>query len=81
MKKVKNLDELEKMVDVTETAEDGTPKTSLELLIERIQKIQEELPEHENPGEQAFTDAAKEQVEFLYRADGGLHRNIRFPRT
>jgi len=71
--------ELEKIVEVEETAEDGTPKTSLELLIERIQKIQEDLPEHDNPGEQAFTDAAKEQVGFLYRADGGLHRNMRFP--
>ena len=39
-------------------------KTAVELLIERIQKIQEELPEHVNamsPEEKAFLEAAEEQ--------------------
>jgi len=53
-----NLDE---MVPVEEVNEAGVPKTSLELLIERIQKIQEEIPEHDtNPNEQAFTEAAEQ---------------------
>ena len=45
-----------------ETAENGVPKTQLELLIERIQKIQEELPPHlDSEEEKAFTSAAEEQ--------------------
>ena len=45
---------------VAETDESGREKTSLELLIERIEKIQDEIPEHEiNPDEQAFTEAAE----------------------
>ena len=42
--------------------ENGLPLSAAELLIRRIQKIQEELPEHEiNENEQAFTEAAEEQ--------------------
>lgn len=45
-----------------EAAENGVPKTQLELLIERIQKIQEELPPHlDSEEEKAFTSAAEEQ--------------------
>lgn len=45
-----------------ETDENGVPKTQLELLIERIQKIQEELPPHtDSEEEKAFTNAAEEQ--------------------
>ena len=49
------------MAPVPETTETGEKKTELELLIERIQKIQSELPAHtENENEKAFTEAAEE---------------------
>lgn len=53
---------LEDMVEVEEELPEGQPKTSVELLIERIGKIQEELA-HENVSEEekAFTEAAEEQ--------------------
>ena len=57
---------LEELVDVEESAEEAPKKTELELLIERIQKIQQELPAHNvdiSPEEQAFTQAAVEQRE------------------
>ena len=57
--------ELEDLVEVEEQDENGQQKTSLELLIERIQKIQEEIPEHEiSLGEQVFTEAAREQCNY-----------------
>ena len=53
---------LEDMVSVTETTPDGKEKTQVELLIDRIQKIQEELPSHTiNEAEEAFTEAAESQ--------------------
>ena len=53
--------ELEAVAPVPETTETGERKTELELLIERIQKIQSELPAHtENENEKAFTEAAEE---------------------
>ena len=53
--------QLEKMVEVPETAEDGTPKSELDKLIDRIQAIQSSLPAHPNAeNEQAFTEAAEE---------------------
>ena len=58
---------LEEIVTVEETTNSGEKKTSLELLIERIQKIQEELPGHEiNEDEQAFTNAAMEHFDNMY---------------
>ena len=55
--------EIEDLVEVEGTDESGKPKTELDMLIERIQKIQEELPDHDiNPGEQAFIEAAREQM-------------------
>ena len=49
---------------VEETTETGEAKSSLEMLIERIQKIQEEIPQHTvNEEELAFTQAAEEQYE------------------
>ena len=61
--------ELEEMAPVQETAEDGQKKSEVELLIERIQKIQSELPAHtENENERAFTEAAEE-----------YHRNQNLP--
>ena len=56
---------LEEVVEVEETTE-GKPKTEVELLIERIQKIQEELPEHEETPEDAFTEGAMEQYNANY---------------
>ena len=53
--------ELEEMVSVPEVTETGEPKTELELLIERIQTIQQSLPAHqESENERAFTEAAEE---------------------
>ncbi len=55
-------DKLEEVAKVPEEDENGVPLTAAELLIRRIQKIQEELPEHKiNENEQAFTEAAEEQ--------------------
>ncbi len=53
---------LEDVVEVPETEEKH--KTEVELLIERIQKIQHELPPHKgyvSDAEEAFTEAAEEQ--------------------
>ncbi len=64
-------DKLEEVAEVPEVDENGVPLSAVELLIRRIQKIQEELPEHEiNENEQAFTEAAEEQygtVQDFYR--------------
>ena len=61
-------DKIEEIVPVAELTEDNRPKTELEKLIERIQRIQKELPVHSPPPvseeEQAFTQAAMEQYEF-----------------
>lgn len=59
---------LEELTEVDEKAPDGTQKSSLELLIERIEQIQKELPPHVvSEEEQAFTRAAEEQYEAVYR--------------
>ena len=61
--------EIEDIVQVSETDENGAPKTELELLIERIHKIQEELPSHDiDLSEQAFTEAAQEQYDDVRKA-------------
>ena len=53
--------ELETAAPVPTVDEKGKQKTEVELLIERIQKIQSELPAHtENENERAFTEAAEE---------------------
>ena len=57
-------DVLEDIVTVDEKTETGETKSSLDLLIERIQRIQEEIPQHPvNEEELAFTQAAEEQYE------------------
>ncbi|MBR1853303.1 MAG: cation:proton antiporter [Lachnospiraceae bacterium] len=69
-------DKLEAVVEVEERGATGQPKTSLELLIERIEKIQKELPAHEiNESEIAFTEAAERYQESRapYRL-GNLYR-------
>ena len=60
--------QLEELAAVPEVTETGRPKTDLELLIERIQKIQRDLPEHADiPSEEeaAFLEGAEEQYEAL----------------
>lgn len=53
--------DLEELAPVEETADNGQKKSEVELLIERIQMIQSELPAHtENENERAFTEAAEE---------------------
>lgn len=55
---------LEEIVQVEELAPDGQKKTDVELLIERIQEIQRQLPEHAiSEEEQEFTRAAEEFYE------------------
>lgn len=59
---------LEDMVPVAEEPAGEKPRTEVELLIERIRKIQEELPKHSNPyfeEEQAFSEAAEEHFALL----------------
>ena len=56
---------LEDVAVVEETTETGEKKTDVQLLIERIRKIQQELPAHEaamSEEEAAFTEAAEEQL-------------------
>ncbi len=57
---------LEDLVELPEKTADGQEKTQLELLIERIGKIQEELPKHTlNEEELAFTEAAEDYHSFF----------------
>ncbi len=63
-------DKLEDLVEVSEVDENQQQKSELEKLIERIQKIQTELPQHielEAENEQAFTEAAQEMHEAAFR--------------
>ena len=54
-------DQLEAIAPVPEIGPDGEKKSEVDLLIERIQKIQSELPAHtENENERAFTEAAED---------------------
>ncbi len=69
-------DKLEDLVPVAEHHESGTPKTEVELLIERIHKIQEHIPPAGSlnaENEDAFTEAAEEQ----YRAQRPSDRRRR----
>ena len=57
---------LEEIVPLEEQSADGNAKNSLELLIERIQKIQLELAQEPiNEEESAFTEAAEERLHSL----------------
>ena len=72
-------DRIEDIVPVEALSEDVQKQTELEILIERIQRIQKELPVHSAPPvseeEAAFTQAALEQQEYagymLRRRFGG----------
>lgn len=57
-------DNLESMTEVSPVTETGVPKTQVELLIERLQQIQQELQQQalkDSENERAFTLAAEEQ--------------------
>ena len=72
-------DKLEDIVQVEETAENGEKLSAAELLIQRIQAIQKEIPkEPVSPEEEAFMEAAEEQLA-AYRGPyvGGFFRNRR----
>ncbi len=62
-------DKLEDLVPVAEVDENGKRKSDVDILIERINKIREEIKEPEKPEmtpeEQAFMEAAEEQYEAL----------------
>lgn len=67
--------ELENVAPVSEVTETGEKKSELDLLIERIQKIQSEIPEHmENENERAFTEAAEEYYLAQTRPGAGRSR-------
>lgn len=61
---------IEDLAPVETTTESGAPKSDVEILIERIQKIQRELPPHTDSyhteEEIAFTEAAEEHFGSLY---------------
>jgi Kef-type K+ transport system membrane component KefB len=68
---------LEQLAPIEEATETGRPKTEAEKLIERIQKIQSEIPPHtENENERAFTEAAEEyyREQFVQRRRGPFKR-------
>ena len=67
---------LEELVPVDATTPTGEAKSEVELLIERIRKIQETIPPHElhaHDEEQAFTEAAEEQYAAEMLAHRGHH--------
>ena len=58
--------DLDMITEVSPVTESGTPKTPVEILIERLQQIQKELPSHgprESEEELAFLQAAEEQYQ------------------
>ena len=59
---------LEEAAPVEEKAPDGTEKTEVQLLIERIEKIQNSLPAHDpdRENEQAYTEAAEDYYRNQY---------------
>lgn len=61
-------DKIEDLAPVAETDEQNRPRSEVEILIDRIQRIQKELPVHRPPEvseeEAAFTKAAQEQSEY-----------------
>lgn len=69
---------LEDIVPAEELDENGEQKSAVELLIQRIQTIQAELP-HDTVSdeEQAFLEAAEEQIEALSSIHAGPGRNRR----
>lgn len=70
-------DKLEDITDAPEFDEQGNKKSEVELLIDRIQEIQNDLPRHNDPyyeDEKAFSDAAEEHYAMLNNSLSGLRR-------
>lgn len=64
---------LEDLTDVETVGENGNQKTEVELLIDRINKIKNELPVHtESEEEEAFNEAAEEQ--YIYNRRGFVNQ-------
>ncbi len=73
-------EKLEDLVPLEPVSADGKPKTSVELLVERIKRIQETIPPPAQATleeEQAFTEAALEQYEQLKNAHDRQFRRAR----
>ena len=72
---------IEELVPVLTVDEHGNKKNEVEILIERINKIREEIPEPEkhdvSPEEAAFLEAADEQYEALSELQSRRFRNRR----
>lgn len=71
---------IEDNVEAVPVHEDGSVKTEAEILIERIQAIKNEVEENINQKEEdAFTEAALEELEMLYKPPNprGIHRKNR----
>ena len=70
---------LEDIVPAQEVDEQGRQKTAVELLIQRIQAIQEELPRRSavSDEEQAFLEAAEDQIAALSSIHAGVARKRR----
>lgn len=72
---------IEDIAPVDTVDADGKPRSEVEILIDRINKIREELPEPEKveitPEEQAFLEAADEQFEALSELQRRRFRNKR----
>ena len=65
-----NVDE----VIIEEIKNDGTPKTEVEKLIERINEIKKNIPEHEKDEEEVFTEEAYEYFSEQYHRPGMIGR-------
>ena len=72
---------IEELAPVDTVDADGRQKSEVEILIERINVIRRDLPEPEkiemSPEEQAFTEAADEQLEALSELRRRRFRNRR----
>lgn len=73
------LEDIVPAQEVQEVDENGKPKSAVELLIQRIQAIQEELPRRcaVSEEEQAFLEAAEDQIAALSSMRAGVVRNRR----
>lgn len=72
--------DLDMITEVSPVTESGTPKTPVEILIERLQQIQKELPSHgprESEEEIAFLQAAEEQYQAAEAFSHGRFLNQR----
>ena len=72
--------DLETITDVEVVNEDGTKKSEVQILIDRIQEIQKQIPHNEmieHEDENAFTEAAEEYNNYNQMRRTGFIRNNR----